>query len=379
MTQYKIKDRLNKLFILSKVTQVDIFSYYLSKFDNTFSSKTIDYLAETGYKIRNPMRNDNHPSLGFIYVSKGKLKARDFAGYFWGDCFDLVGYILKVNANSKEGFMIILKRIAYDLNIYDINLTVDEINKFKAIINVKQIKLKIYNIQPTIRDWNSLDIDYWSKNGISISTLNKFYVYPILSYSVLTESGLSLKYTYNPENPCYGYYNGIDKNNVPKWDLYFPLHKEKFAKFIKSHNTLGGLLNYNKNADILIIVKSLKDTMGIYEILNVYFSKYNVTFIIPMSESTPIEPKVLNYIINNHKKTYILYDFDRIGIINSNKIKKQYPVTQLFFTNGKYGTVDYGNKDYAEYYNKKGKRNALQLIKEVINDYENEQQSYYMD
>lgn len=370
-----VKRRLSKTDILSKVTQADIYSFYLSKFNHEFTVKTIEYLAETGYKVSNPMRLDRNPSMGFRYVGKGKLKIRDFAGYIWGDCFDLVAYIINVNPNDKLGFIKVLKKIAYDLNIYTIPISEVEADEFKVDIDIKKVRNSPYIIEPVIRDWNIFDMEYWNNRGISLRTLKAFHVYPVLSYSAMGATGFTVRYTYTSDNPCYAYDGGLRSDGTHAWDLYFPKHREGMPKFIKSHNSLGGLLTYNQKADILIIIKSLKDAMSIYEILSIYYSKYSVAFIVPMSESTPISKKHLDFLINNHSRTFVLYDFDRVGIINSNKIKRAYPITQLFFTNGRFNSHDYGHKDYSDYYFKRGKRNALEIIKEVINEYEREQDS----
>ena len=375
MNKRGVKKKLTKSDILDKVSQVDIFSFYLSKFNQEFTVKTIEYLADTGARISNPMRYDEDPSMGFRYVGKGKLKARDFAGYFWGDCFDLVAHILKVNANTKVGFILVLKKIANDLCVSSIDISETEKEQLSIPFSIKKVRNRVYQIQPIIRDWNESDGEYWGNRGISVLTLNTFYVYPVLSYSVLTEDGLKHKYEYDPANPCYAYYNGKDTNGIDKWDLYFPKHSKGMPKFIKSHNSLGGLLTYNKDADILMIIKSLKDAMSVHELVTIYFSMYTVTYVIPMSESTPINEKQLTFIVNNHSKTYVLYDFDRVGIMNSNRIRRAYPVTQLFFTNGRFGSYNYGHKDYTDYYDAKGKRSILTIVKEVINEFKTEQSS----
>lgn len=57
-------------------------------------------------------RNDRHPTVGFAYNDKHKLKIRDFAGYgMWGDCFDVVAYVLsfttgrQINVSVKADFI----------------------------------------------------------------------------------------------------------------------------------------------------------------------------------------------------------------------------------------------------------------------------------
>ena len=62
---------------------------------------------------------DEHPSFGFRYDNRGKLKGKDFAGYFHGDCFDaaalVIGEIIhkNVDISNKGWFIFVLKHIAY--------------------------------------------------------------------------------------------------------------------------------------------------------------------------------------------------------------------------------------------------------------------------
>ena len=74
--------KLTKQTILEKVSQVNIFATYLG-----ISVETIYNCINNGELICNPLRIDNHPTAGFRYNNKGKLKFKDFANdEFWGDC-----------------------------------------------------------------------------------------------------------------------------------------------------------------------------------------------------------------------------------------------------------------------------------------------------
>jgi len=364
-----VQKKYSKASILSIVAEIDIYAHYLSLFNSELDVKTIDYLANTNRKIKNPLRSDNNASLGFRYT-KGRLKMKDFAGYFWGDCFDLVGKIIHVNVNHKEGFMIVLKQIVSDMKL-DI-MTNEHIKPIS--IKPKSFIKRPYIIQPTFRNWNTNDYKYWGNKGVSFQTLNSFFVFPLLEYRVIDETGSTLKYVYDLDNPAYGYYNGKDKDGIPKWDLYFPLHRKDKPKFIKSHLVIQGLLNYKPKADILLIVKSLKDAMSIYELMTIYYSKYSVTYIVPPSESVPFTKEQLDYFINNHIQTYVLYDFDYTGVKNSNKIRREYPVEQLFFTNGRFESKDYKNKDFSEYYENEKQQNVFKIVNEILKNYDEKQQ-----
>jgi len=368
-----IKRKYTKDYILSKVTEVEIFSFYFSQFNKELTVRNINYLSETGIKISNPLRLDKNPSMGFKHNNRGKLKVRDFAGYLWGDAFDLVAYLIKVSVESKIGFVKVLKKIAADMDIDDIEIDEAERLQYEVPLDVKVIRNRPYRIEPVIRDWNEYDMEYWNNRGISVQTLIHFKVFPVASYYADRESQPTLKYTYDTANPAYAYYNGVDANNVPKWDIYFPNHKKYMPKFIKSHMTMQGTLSYNPKAEILIMIKSLKDAMAVHELIVSYFKKHTVTFIVPPSESISFTDRELEYFVNNHQRTYVLYDFDRIGIVKSNEIRRAYPVTQLFFTNGKYNSFDYGHKDFTDYYFKRGRSNVFKLVNEILKEYEEHQ------
>ena len=98
--------KLTKEYVLSKVSQITIFSTYLN-----LSDKIIQYCIDSGELICSPIRDDVHPTCGFRYDKKGKLKFRDFAGYFWGDAFDVVALVManmynkNYDVSNKEDFI----------------------------------------------------------------------------------------------------------------------------------------------------------------------------------------------------------------------------------------------------------------------------------
>lgn len=109
---------LTKEFILSKISQVSIFSAYTG-----VDTEVIENCINTGEFISSPFRVDEHPSFGFKYDNRGKLKAKDFAGYFHGDCFDAAALVISeiihknVDISNKGWFIFVLKHIAYTLEI----------------------------------------------------------------------------------------------------------------------------------------------------------------------------------------------------------------------------------------------------------------------
>ena len=108
-----IRQDLTKEFILSKVSQEMIMAKYMG-----IPISVVNNCVENNELICSPLRVDNHPTFGFAFNNKHKLKARDFNGSFFGDCFDLVAYVLSfktgrhINVANKADFYYILKHIA---------------------------------------------------------------------------------------------------------------------------------------------------------------------------------------------------------------------------------------------------------------------------
>ena len=65
--------KLNKDYILKEVSQITIFSTYLG-----ITPELIQHCIDTGELITSPLREDVHPTCGFRYDNKGKLKFKDF-------------------------------------------------------------------------------------------------------------------------------------------------------------------------------------------------------------------------------------------------------------------------------------------------------------
>lgn len=257
--------KLTKQSVLSKVSQVTIMATYLN-----LSDKIVQYCIDSGELICSPLRDDTHPTCGFRYDNKGKLKFRDFAGYIWGDCFDIVAYVMtfiynkQYDISKKEDFIKVLRHITFTFkDIFygqekDINL-INSINT--AITNIKHSKPII---ELVIRQWNEDDKKYWAQFGISLQYLNLHFVYPIEQYYINRKINPEPKYFYKTTDSCYGYNLGRDKNGIYSIKLYFPNRKHSSTRFITNCNHLEGIYNLDRNDyDYIVITKSTKDRLSI--------------------------------------------------------------------------------------------------------------------
>lgn len=258
---------LTKEFILSKISQVSIFSAYIG-----VDAEIIEHCIDTGEFISSPFRVDEHPSFGFRYDNRGKLKAKDFAGYFHGDCFDAAALVISeiihknVDISNKSWFIFVLKHIAYTFR--NIIYGKDKDENIEGIIaegiNAARNRKPIIEFVP--RQWNNYDKNYWGKFHVPISYLNTNFVYPVDYFYINRKVNPEPKYYYENDRKdvCYAYMLGQDKRGIYNIKLYFPNRKHGTVRFITNSNCLEGLLNLELSEyDSIIITKSTKDRISL--------------------------------------------------------------------------------------------------------------------
>lgn len=258
---------LTKEFILSKISQVSIFSAYIG-----VDAEIIEHCIDTGEFISSPFRVDEHPSFGFRYDNRGKLKAKDFAGYFHGDCFDAAALVISeiihknVDISNKGWFIFVLKHIAYTFR--NIIYGKDKDENIEGIIaeGVNAVRNRKPIIEFVPRQWNNYDKNYWGKFHVPISYLNTNFVYPVDYFYINRKINPEPKYYYENDRKdvCYAYMLGRDKRGVYNIKLYFPNRKHGTVRFITNSNCLEGLLNLELSEyDSIIITKSTKDRISL--------------------------------------------------------------------------------------------------------------------
>lgn len=356
----EIRPKITKDYILSKVSQEDIFSYYLN-----IPIATIKECINHNYKINSPLREgDDNPSFGFRYNNTGKLKARDFAGYFWGDCFDAVAIILSakynkvIKVNNPKDFNFILN------DIYKI--TLGELPNPTALDIVKKLPT---NIEILNRDWNNADIKYWSKFGINMQILTYYNVIPINNYWINRDVNPDPKYYYNKIDPCYAYYHGRTLDGQNKIKLYFPTRDKNIRpRILSNYSSMEGL-NKLRHNDILIITKSYKDVMSIistYYIMpeGMFSIGRQIDAVSVFSESVYPSENEMQFLKERYKTIFTFMDFDLTGIRMTNKLRKKYDTIPIFLTNGRFKSEDYKAKDFSDY-----ARNNLRSVNILFNKF----------
>lgn len=283
----KLPDNITLDWILSKVTEYDIYAKYIGQF-------------KVGMIYNSPFRKDKNPSFG-IYYSK-RTKQLLFKDHGTGECGNVIKFVSLFT--GKTEYNDILSDIVDKLNITN---------------NTKLVSSKQY-IQPTEtvigvvrQEFTDVDINYWKQFNISINTLKKFNVNSIKYYLC---NGI-VKGTYKRENPMYAYkvYNNFK--------IYRPL-ADKYTKWRNNLTDydIQGYEQLPQKGDILFITKSMKDVMCLHEM--------GYPAVSPSSESTFLPKDVLEQLKTRFKRIIILFDRDAAGVKRSRKLSRETGLEAIF-------------------------------------------------
>jgi hypothetical protein len=336
---------LNEEEILSRITCIDIFAYYIGK----------DF--KMGRAMCSPLRKDKSPSFTIFRHNSGKFFFKDFSTGNSGDCFT---FLTKMFGITRFNTYRLIDN-DFQLGISKKSFTAP--TKQHVGVHIKEfenIEPSSTTIQIKSRPWNSQeDKTFWSKYGICCTTLNKFNVKP--ASNVWVNGNLIV--SSNKYNPIYAYDFGEGKVKI-----YQPYSKFKWLSNTNVSD-LQGLSQLPKSGDTLVITKSLKDVMCL--------DVFGIPSVSPSSESCIIPAEVVSSLYDRFARIYILYDFDRTGISFANKHRKLYGFTPLFFTNGKFNTFDYKSKDFSDFIALNGVRGAAKLIEYVCQEEYSSQEMYH--
>lgn len=258
-------------WILSKVTEYDIYSAYIGNF-------------KVGMIYNSPFRQDKNPSFGCYYSRTTKQLM--FKDHGTGDCGNVIKFVSLLTGLTN--YSDILNNIVNKLKIT---------NNTQLVSSKQYISSKETVIGVVRQDFTLTDTNYWSQFNISLNTLKKFGVSSIKYYLC---DGI-VKGIYKDTNPMYAYkvYN--------HFKIYRPL-ADKYTKWRNNltENDIQGFKQLPKTGDILIITKSMKDVMCLYEM--------GIPAISPSSESTFIPDKALEQLKKRFKRIIILFDRDKAGV-----------------------------------------------------------------
>lgn len=276
--------------LLDKVDDYTIYSYYLGPF-------------KPGKLMNSPLRSDDKmPSFCIFPTKEGALLFKDHGTGVAGNALKFMK--LYKGIQTRDELERELLRIFRKSNPTSSAATVTRSYTPKEDTDIGIVR------QP----FTEVDKRYWKQFHISIDTLKRFNVFSI-KYFLCNRV---VRGTYKEDSPMYAY------KVYDKFKIYRPL-ASKYTKWrtnLTNRHVQGLAELPYEGGNLLIITKSLKDVMCLYEM--------GFNAIAASSETTFIPNDIIKSLRKKWKHIVILYDRDATGMLKSREYSKQYKFDAIF-------------------------------------------------
>lgn len=285
-------ERINRDFILGKVSESQIFYAYFGpfEFNRAYNSK---------------FRKDNNASTGFYINKTGRLIYNDIKTGEKLDCFAFVAKLLNITYSEA------LKRVAIDFNIIDgaklLNVT-DFVLKRGAELDGQSKKKTIIQVRP--RYWTDRDLTFWREYEITKAELIRERVYPVDRLYINKQE------IYNPNNYLrFAYIERAGEEAYAK--IYSPADpRMKWVSNIPL-NLPFGLNDLSEDYDdTLIITKSKKDLIVLKKIFKNVIATQNESI-------SALSDSIITNVCSKFQKKIIFWDNDETGVENCKKFNSK--------------------------------------------------------
>lgn len=273
---------LNKEFILSKISERQIFEFYL---DRSF---------KLGELMKSNLRSDDDTNSLNVFAKDNELRYKDF-GHSYGNCFEYVKNLYRCDYSKA------MKIISSDFNI--IPGFVDKTIRPNHIIAEDFMNFQKVII-PNKRGWKLLDKQYWTdRYYIPITMLLESEIIPA-NYVYLKNrpDNMFIWGHHTDDNPIYCY--KLDE----AWKIYRPLSPNKKGKWLSTTKDfhIQGMKQLPKKGELLIITSSMKDVL-VLRVLG-----YDAIAL--GGEANNIPDKILDYLYACYDNIIVFYDNDEPGL-----------------------------------------------------------------
>ena len=284
--------------LLSKVNEVNIAAKYLNVY-------------EIPCVINSPLRQDNRPSFGLYTFDGHKVRYIDYATGERGGIFDLLSKLWNIPYNE------VLERVANDFLDYEVSgrITTKASNGSTKIVIKEKEKSKI---EIKIRSWRNYDQDYWESYGVSLEWLKYADVYPI-SHKIITKRGK--RYTFGADKYAYAFIERKEGNISIK--IYQPFNKNGFKWCTSTDSSVISLwTKVPTSGERICICSSLKDALCLW-------SNTGIPCLATQGEGYTMSNTAISELKRRFKHVYILFDCDKAGLIDGEKLSKQTGFTNI--------------------------------------------------
>ena len=276
--------------LLDKVDDYTIYSYYLGPF-------------KPGKLMNSPLRSDDKmPSFAIFPTKDGALLFKDHGTGVAGNALKFMKLYKGIQTRDeleKELLRIFRK---------------SEPTSSAATVTRSYTPKEDTDIGIVRQPFTEVDKKYWKQFHISIDTLKRFNVFSI-KYFLCNRV---VRGTYKEDSPMYAY------KVYDKFKIYRPL-ASKYTKWrtnLTNRHVQGLAELPYEGGNLLIITKSLKDVMCLYEM--------GFNAIAASSETTFIPNDIIKSLRKKWKHIIILYDRDQTGMLKAREYSKQYKFDAIF-------------------------------------------------
>lgn len=319
-------------YILSKVDEAQIFSYYFGYFElkKLYPSK---------------LRRDRRPSTGFFVSTKtGSLLYKDFATNQVVNCFMFVAHLFNIS------YIDALNMIAKDFGLIDgIPIKAEAQTVLQNVNFDKEIKSQTL-IQVMPSSWTAAHREYWKQYHIDIERLIKNKVMPVKKLFIN-------KAEVKTDELCFAYlvrYCDEEGKYHEYLKIYQPLRTNDNGKWINNVpiSVPFGLYELNYNSDHIAIGKAKKDEM----VLQSFFTS---TIGTQNESEAAITPQLISRLHDHFPRKTIIWDADTTGVENCKKFNNK----GFGYFNTPAYLVEKGIKDVSDYVKAFGMKALERLLK----------------
>lgn len=328
---------VSKDWVFSRVSEKEVMDFYLGR--------SYDY----GEMFRSPFRRDRTPTCHVFVSNRNRPMFRDFAEDKPIDCIEVAQ-----RSTGIWGFYPILRKITEDLGLAGRQeRTTLQIQEEQDELREKARAQKAH-IQIKIQPWQRVDRQYLEKYGLNdTDLLEQFKVY---SPEVVWLHG-ERYYYWNERDPALAYFFGTAKDGSERWKIYF-YKRRTSPRFIGNTSRIQGWVQLPERGNVCVMTKSLKDVMCL--------SLFNIPAIAMQGEMTLPYPRIVDELKDRFANLYSLYDFDWTGVRAAKKLRDEFAIEPLFLTNGRFGTRDFGSKDFSDFVRDHSEEEVKALLREAV-------------
>jgi hypothetical protein len=328
----KEKQLISKSEILKYFNELEIFQHY------------IEDEVSLGKLILSPLRREKNPSFGFFVGEGNEVCFNDFK-LGKGD------FIQFLRLRDGLTYFEALSKVANDFNLQDDYVckiypkSASDKDKVRIVKDDMLSKYTGYYLGKKAREWQSHDVLFWRQYGIGKQTLEFFNVQPISFIFIGDKCFPADKYTY-----CF-----IEmKDGIETYKIYQPFNEN--YKWINNHNNSvwQGWTQLPEKGETLIITKSLKDVMCLYEVAK-------LPAIAMQSENVLPKRHIFEQLKSRFTDIELLYDndFDKNpnwGRIFADKFATEFGLVDSFIPS------KYESKDFSDLVKNFGKEIANEIL-----------------